>query len=62
MWGLGCLIWEVFNGPLPRTSSLKAFGKVNKTRSFLTETTEVCNSVYDWLAVMKNVETRNHLR
>ena len=28
MWGLGCLIWEVFNGPLPRTNALKAFGKV----------------------------------
>ncbi|XP_078672042.1 N-terminal kinase-like protein isoform X1 [Branchiostoma floridae x Branchiostoma belcheri] len=28
MWGLGCLIWEVFNGPLPRTSALKALGKV----------------------------------
>ena len=28
MWGLGCLIWEVFNGSLPRTSALKAFGKV----------------------------------
>ena len=31
MWGLGCLIWEVFNGTLPRTSSLKALGKVNET-------------------------------
>ena len=28
MWGLGCLIWEVFNGPLPKTSALKTFGKV----------------------------------
>ncbi|XP_072166845.1 N-terminal kinase-like protein [Diadema setosum] len=31
MWGLGCLIWEVFNGPLPRTSSLKALGKIPKS-------------------------------
>ncbi|XP_078001167.1 N-terminal kinase-like protein [Glandiceps talaboti] len=30
MWGLGCLIWEVFNGPLPRTSALKAVGKIPK--------------------------------
>ncbi|XP_052275886.1 N-terminal kinase-like protein isoform X2 [Dreissena polymorpha] len=30
MWGLGCLIWEVFNGPLPRTTALKAFGKIPK--------------------------------
>ncbi|KAJ8308508.1 hypothetical protein KUTeg_013382 [Tegillarca granosa] len=30
MWGLGCLIWEVFNGPLPRTESLKSFGKIPK--------------------------------
>lgn len=28
MWGLGCLIWEVYNGNLPRVSSLKAIGKV----------------------------------
>ncbi|CAH1262011.1 SCYL1 [Branchiostoma lanceolatum] len=31
MWGLGCLIWEVFNGPLPRTSALKALGKIPKS-------------------------------
>ncbi|XP_039267471.2 N-terminal kinase-like protein [Styela clava] len=31
MWGLGCLIWEVFNGPLPRTSSLKVVGKIPKS-------------------------------
>uniref|UniRef100_H2XS37 N-terminal kinase-like protein n=1 Tax=Ciona intestinalis TaxID=7719 RepID=H2XS37_CIOIN len=31
MWGLGCLIWEVFNGKLPRTSSLKVIGKVPKS-------------------------------
>ncbi|KAL3874122.1 hypothetical protein ACJMK2_037177 [Sinanodonta woodiana] len=30
MWGLGCLIWEVFNGSLPKTSALKNFGKVPK--------------------------------
>lgn len=30
MWGLGCLIWEVFNGSLPRTSSLKTVGKIPK--------------------------------
>ena len=29
MWGLGCLIWEVFNGNLPKTTSLKALGKVS---------------------------------
>ncbi|XP_034545931.1 N-terminal kinase-like protein [Notolabrus celidotus] len=31
VWRLGCLIWEVFNGPLPRTSSLRSLGKVPKT-------------------------------
>ncbi|XP_067328646.1 N-terminal kinase-like protein [Anolis sagrei] len=31
MWRLGCLIWEVFNGPLPRTSSLRSFGKIPKS-------------------------------
>lgn len=30
MWGLGCLIWEVFNGSLPRTGSLKSVGKIPK--------------------------------
>ncbi|CAL1534610.1 unnamed protein product [Lymnaea stagnalis] len=28
MWGLGCLIWEVFNGTLPRTPALKSPGKI----------------------------------
>uniref|UniRef100_A0A8V5GCH3 Uncharacterized protein n=1 Tax=Melopsittacus undulatus TaxID=13146 RepID=A0A8V5GCH3_MELUD len=28
MWRLGCLIWEVFNGPLPRQGALRSFGKV----------------------------------
>ncbi|XP_027040753.1 N-terminal kinase-like protein isoform X3 [Pocillopora damicornis] len=30
MWGLGCLIWEVFNGPLSRTGALKSVGKIPK--------------------------------
>ncbi|KAL8618368.1 hypothetical protein ACOMHN_047440 [Nucella lapillus] len=30
MWGLGCLIWEVFNGVLPRTAALKSLGKIPK--------------------------------
>ena len=34
MWGLGCLIWEVFNGPLPKTSALKTFGKVRLHLNF----------------------------
>lgn len=28
MWGLGCLIWEAFNGPLPQSSSLRVTDKV----------------------------------
>ncbi|KAG2468979.1 SCYL1 protein, partial [Polypterus senegalus] len=31
VWRLGCLIWEVFNGPLPRSSSLRTLGKVPKS-------------------------------
>lgn len=31
MWGLGCLIWEVFNGSLSRTGSLKSVGKIPKS-------------------------------
>uniref|UniRef100_A0A3P8V1C4 N-terminal kinase-like protein n=1 Tax=Cynoglossus semilaevis TaxID=244447 RepID=A0A3P8V1C4_CYNSE len=31
VWRLGCLIWEVFNGSLPRTSSLRSLGKIPKT-------------------------------
>lgn len=30
MWGLGCLIWEVFNGPLVQAKSLKSLGKIPK--------------------------------
>ncbi|KAH6926553.1 hypothetical protein HPB50_019760 [Hyalomma asiaticum] len=29
-WGLGCLIWEVFNGPLLKTSCLESPGKIPK--------------------------------
>ncbi|KAM9795442.1 N-terminal kinase-like protein [Neosynchiropus ocellatus] len=31
VWRLGCLIWEVFNGPLPRNSSLRSLGKIPKS-------------------------------
>ncbi|XP_051929904.1 N-terminal kinase-like protein isoform X2 [Hippocampus zosterae] len=30
VWRLGCLIWEVFNGPLSRASSLRSLGKIPK--------------------------------
>lgn len=29
MWRLGCLIWEVFNGSLPRAAALRNPGKVS---------------------------------
>ena len=29
-WGFGCLIWEIFNGALTSTNSLKNFGKIPK--------------------------------
>ncbi|XP_072826390.1 N-terminal kinase-like protein isoform X1 [Vicugna pacos] len=31
MWRLGCLIWEVFNGPLPRAAALRNPGKIPKS-------------------------------
>uniref|UniRef100_A0A1A8GCU6 N-terminal kinase-like protein n=1 Tax=Nothobranchius korthausae TaxID=1143690 RepID=A0A1A8GCU6_9TELE len=31
VWRLGCLIWEVFNGPLTRTSALRSLGKIPKS-------------------------------
>lgn len=31
MWGLGCLIWEVFNGSLSQINSLKSVGKIPKS-------------------------------
>ncbi|XP_062503828.1 N-terminal kinase-like protein isoform X2 [Corticium candelabrum] len=31
MWGLGCLIWEVYNGCLPQPSSLKIVSKIPKS-------------------------------
>ncbi|KAJ8405170.1 hypothetical protein AAFF_G00321610 [Aldrovandia affinis] len=30
VWRLGCLIWEVFNGTLPRASALRSLGKIPK--------------------------------
>jgi SCY1-like protein 1 len=30
MWGLGCLIWEMFNGPLAQSSNLKNTSKLPK--------------------------------
>lgn len=37
MWGLGCLIWEVFNGPLQKQSSLKELAKVKLTSLYVLE-------------------------
>ncbi|XP_068115538.1 N-terminal kinase-like protein [Hyperolius riggenbachi] len=31
MWCLGCLIWEVFNGPLSRPTALRSLGKIPKS-------------------------------
>ncbi|XP_031442957.1 N-terminal kinase-like protein isoform X2 [Clupea harengus] len=31
VWRLGCLIWEVFNGPIARASSLRSLGKIPKS-------------------------------
>ncbi|PNF36414.1 hypothetical protein B7P43_G15898 [Cryptotermes secundus] len=33
MWGLGCLIWEAFNGPLPQQAQLKDLGNIPKQLS-----------------------------
>ncbi|GLH15166.1 N-terminal kinase-like protein [Gryllus bimaculatus] len=33
MWGLGCLIWETFNGPLPQQSALKDLNNIPKQLS-----------------------------
>jgi len=30
VWGLGCLVWEIFNGELVRNTSLKSPGKIPK--------------------------------
>lgn len=30
MWGLGCLLWEVHNGALPRPEELKSMGKMSQ--------------------------------
>ena len=29
MWGLGCLVWEMYNGPLSQVASLKNTNKVS---------------------------------
>ncbi|XP_046688282.1 N-terminal kinase-like protein [Homalodisca vitripennis] len=33
MWGLGCLVWEIYNGPLPKKTSLKTIDKIPKSLS-----------------------------
>ncbi|XP_066996416.2 N-terminal kinase-like protein [Anabrus simplex] len=33
MWGLGCVIWETFNGPLPQQSALKELNNIPKQLS-----------------------------
>ena len=35
-WGLGCLIWEIHNGPLSRQSQLKSLGNIPSPLSSLT--------------------------
>jgi len=30
MWGLGCLLWEVHNGALPRPEELKSMGRMSQ--------------------------------
>jgi len=34
-WGLGCLIWEIFNGTLYEQEKLKGLGKISKKISQL---------------------------
>ena len=33
MWGLGCIIWEVYNGPLGQTNDLARIGNIPKKLS-----------------------------
>lgn len=35
MWGLGCLVWEAFNGPLRVRSNLKDLENVSLTNKLL---------------------------
>lgn len=44
MWGLGCLIWEVFNGHLDESFSLKNTQKV----SILFELSNYCISLFQY--------------
>lgn len=36
MWGLGCLIWETYNGTLNTSSQLKVTGQVNSLLFYFT--------------------------
>lgn len=33
MWGLGCLVWESYNGPLANRSNLKIMSEVNYSKN-----------------------------
>ncbi len=41
MWGLGCLVWEVYNGPLTQVSALRNTAKVRVRHCMLTD--RMCN-------------------
>ena len=46
-WGLGCLIWEIFNGLLPNSNALKNPGKVNPKKSFFNKLKHQYKIVYN---------------
>ncbi len=41
MWGLGCLVWEVYNEPLSQVSALRNTAKVRIRHSMVTG--RMCN-------------------
>ena len=43
IWGLGCLIWEVYNGPLPAMDQLSKLGDIPRP---LQPTYKVSNIVF----------------
>lgn len=53
MWGLGCLVWESFNGPLRNRSNLKDIENVSGNHLFVTQNiNQLLHSKFITIAVL----------
>lgn len=60
MWGLGCLIWEVFNGPLTQQSSLKNIDRVRQFFIIPLYCSDVFHNIFSLLKLLIWTKMRKH--